>query len=122
MPMKIIEVYNRIKKSPYLNLVLFALTFLSTLIVGAMQAGVDPFGKPGDIYKGVPFAMTLMTILLSHEFAHYFASKRHGVKATLPYFIPAPTILGTFGAFIKMQSPITTRSSLIDIGASGPIA
>jgi len=120
--MKIIEVYNRIKKSPYLNLVLFALTFLSTLIVGAMQAGVDPFGKPGDIYKGVPFAMTLMTILLSHEFAHYFASKRHGVKATLPYFIPAPTILGTFGAFIKMQSPITTRSSLIDIGASGPIA
>jgi membrane-associated protease RseP (regulator of RpoE activity) len=110
------------KKFPYSNLVLFVLTFLSTLIVGAMQTGIDPLGNPRDIYKGMPFALTLMTILLSHEFAHYFASKTHGVKATLPYFIPAPTIFGTFGAFIKMQSPITSRKSLVDIGASGPIA
>jgi len=63
-----------------------------------------------------------MIILLSHELSHYFTSKRHGVKATLPYFIPAPTIIGTFGAFIKMKSPIVTRKALIDIGASGPIA
>lgn len=110
------------KKFPYSNLVLFVLTFLSTLIVGAMQTGIDPLSNPRDIYKGMPFALTLMTILLSHEFAHYFASKTHGVKATLPYFIPAPTIFGTFGAFIKMQSPITSRKSLVDIGASGPIA
>lgn len=110
------------KKLPFVHIVLFVFTLLSTLIVGAMQLGIDPVGNPKDIYKGMPFALSLMAILLSHEFAHYFASKIHGVKATLPYFIPAPTIFGTFGAFIKMQSPITTRKSLIDIGASGPIA
>jgi len=110
------------KKLPFVHIVLFVFTLLSTLIVGAMQLGIDPVGNPKDIYKGMPFALSLMAILLSHEFAHYFVSKIHGVKATLPYFIPAPTIFGTFGAFIKMQSPITTRKSLIDIGASGPIA
>ena len=87
-----------------------------------MQSGVDVLKNPREIYKGIPFAVTLMVILLSHELSHYFTSKRHGVKATLPYFIPAPTIIGTFGAFIKMKSPIVTRQSLIDIGASGPIA
>ncbi len=110
------------KKFPFLHLVLFILTLLSTLTVGAMQSGVDVLEEPGKIYKGIPFAVTLMVILLSHELSHYFTSKRHGVKATLPYFIPAPTIIGTFGAFIKMKSPIVTRQSLIDIGASGPIA
>ncbi len=63
-----------------------------------------------------------MTILLVHELSHYLASKKHRTQATLPYFIPAPSIIGTFGAFIKMKSPITTRNALIDIGASGPIA
>jgi membrane-associated protease RseP (regulator of RpoE activity) len=110
------------KKFPFLHLVLFILTLLSTLTVGAVQSGVDVLKDPGKIYKGIPFAVTLMVILLSHELSHYFTSKRHGVKATLPYFIPAPTIIGTFGAFIKMKSPIVTRQSLIDIGASGPIA
>lgn len=110
------------KKFPFLHLVLFILTLLSTLTVGAVQSGVDVLKEPGQIYKGIPFAVTLMVILLSHELSHYFTSKRHGVKATLPYFIPAPTIIGTFGAFIKMKSPIVTRQSLIDIGASGPIA
>jgi membrane-associated protease RseP (regulator of RpoE activity) len=110
------------KKIPFLHLFLFILTLLSTLTVGAMQTGVDIFKEPGKIYRGLPFAVTLMTILLSHELSHYFASKKHRVKATLPYFIPAPTIIGTFGAFIKMKSPIVSRKSLIDIGASGPIA
>jgi membrane-associated protease RseP (regulator of RpoE activity) len=76
------------------------------------------------IVGGFLFALTLMTILLSHEFSHYFASKKHNTKATLPYFIPAPpqiSIIGTFGAFIKMKSPIVTRKALIDIGASGPV-
>jgi membrane-associated protease RseP (regulator of RpoE activity) len=114
--------YNAVKKFPFLHLVLFILTLLSTLTVGAVQSGVDILQEPGKIYKGIPFAVTLMVILLSHELSHYFTSKRHGVKATLPYFIPAPTIIGTFGAFIKMKSPIMTRQSLIDIGASGPIA
>lgn len=110
------------KKFPFIHLLLFILTLLSTLSVGAMQTGVDLLKEPEKIYKGLPFALSLMIILLSHELAHYFTSKKHGVKATLPYFIPAPTIIGTFGAFIKMKSPIATRESLIDIGASGPIA
>lgn len=110
------------KKFPFLHLLLFILTLLSTLFVGAMQTGVDLLKEPVKIYKGVPFSLTLMTILLSHELSHYFTSKKHGVKATLPYFIPAPTIIGTFGAFIQMKSPIVTRKALIDIGASGPIA
>jgi len=111
------------KNFPFLHLILFVLTFMSTLSWGALHAGVDLLKEPGKIYKGIPFSLTLMLILLSHELSHYFASKRHGVKATLPYFIPAPiTIIGTFGAFIKMKSPIVSRKALIDIGASGPIA
>jgi membrane-associated protease RseP (regulator of RpoE activity) len=110
------------KKIPFLQIVLFILTMLSTLFVGAMQTGADILKEPGKIYYGLPFALTLMIILLTHELSHYFASKKHGVNATLPYFIPAPNIIGTFGAFIKMKSPIVTRKALIDIGASGPIA
>lgn len=110
------------KKIPFLHIILFILTMLSTLFVGAMQTGADILKDPWKIYYGLPFALTLMIILLTHELSHYFASKKHGVNATLPYFIPAPTIIGTFGAFIKMKSPIVTRKALIDIGASGPIA
>lgn len=110
------------KKFPFLHLFLFIFTILTTLTVGAMHAGVDLIKEPGKLYKGFPFAGALITILLSHELSHYFASKKHKVKATLPYFIPAPTIIGTFGAFIKIKSPIISRKSLIDIGASGPIA
>jgi membrane-associated protease RseP (regulator of RpoE activity) len=110
------------KKIPFLHILLFILTFFSTLFVGALQTGVDLWKDPGKIYKGLPFSLTLMVILLSHELSHFFTSKNHGVKASLPYFIPAPiNIIGTFGAFIKMKSPIITRKALIDIGASGPI-
>lgn len=110
------------RKFPFLHVSLFVLTILSTLLVGAVQTGADLIKEPLKIYKGIPFSLTLMIILLSHELSHYFSSRRHGVEATLPYFIPAPTIFGTFGAFIKMKSPIVTRKALIDIGASGPIA
>ena len=112
------------RKFPFLNLFLFLITVLSTMLVGAGLSGVGPAAlleKPANIIKGFPFSLSLMLILLSHEFSHYFASKMHGVKATLPYFIPFPNIIGTLGAFIKMKSPIITRSALIDIGASGPI-
>jgi membrane-associated protease RseP (regulator of RpoE activity) len=110
------------KNIPFLHIILFILTLLSTVFVGAVQTGADIMKNPTEIYRGLPFALSLMVILLTHEFSHYFASKKHGVQATLPYFIPAPTIIGTFGAFIKMKSPIVTRRALIDIGASGPIA
>jgi membrane-associated protease RseP (regulator of RpoE activity) len=110
------------KKVPFLHLLLFFLTLFSTVVAGAIQTGIDLLKEPGKIYKGLPFALTLMTILLCHELSHYFASRKHNTKATLPYFIPAPTIIGTFGAFIKMKSPIVTRKALVDIGASGPVA
>jgi len=103
-------------------LFLFILTFFSVLLAGAIQAGVNVLREPEKIYRGFPFALTLMVILLAHELSHYFASRKHRVKATLPYFIPAPTIIGTFGAFIKMKSPIATRKALLDIGVSGPLA
>ncbi len=110
------------KKIPVLHIVLFILTFLSTLMAGAIFfKGIDVLKEPWRIYEGLSFSITLMTILLGHELSHYFASKKHNTKATLPYFIPAPSWIGTFGAFIKMKSPIVTRRALIDIGASGPI-
>jgi membrane-associated protease RseP (regulator of RpoE activity) len=111
-----------VKKIPYLNLLLFFLTVISTVTVGAMHEGVHPLEQPSMLYKGLPFSIALLTILLAHEFSHYFASKKHRVDATLPYFIPAPTLFGTFGAVIRMKSPIMSKSALIDIGASGPIA
>jgi membrane-associated protease RseP (regulator of RpoE activity) len=110
------------KKFPFLHIILFCVTFLTTLAAGALQIGIDILKQPERIIEGLPFAGTLMCILLFHEFSHYIASKKHHTAATLPYFIPGPTIIGTFGAFIKMKSPIATRKALIDIGASGPIA
>lgn len=110
------------KRIPYLHIVLFIATFLTTLTAGALQKGINIIKEPGRLIEGLPFAATLMSILLCHELAHYIASRKHHTKATLPYFIPAPSIIGTFGAFIKMESPIITRKALIDIGASGPIA
>lgn len=110
------------KKIPYLHILLFVITFLSTMTAGALQQGVNIIEQPRGIFEGLPFAVSLMAILLFHEFSHYIASKKHRTNATLPYFIPAPSLIGTFGAFIKMESPIITRRALIDIGASGPIA
>ncbi|MCX5830979.1 MAG: site-2 protease family protein [Deltaproteobacteria bacterium] len=110
------------KKVPYFHILLFAATCITTLAAGALQRGSNIFGSPGKLLDGLPFAGTLMVILTVHELAHYVASRRHHVSATLPYFIPAPSLIGTFGAFIKMTSPIMKRSALIDIGASGPIA
>lgn len=112
------------RKIPWLHIILFLLTFLTTLIVGALHEGVNVLTTPSGIIKGIPFSITLLVILLSHEFAHYYFSKKHHVDATLPYFIPAPPpfLFGTLGAFIKMKSPISTKNALMDIGASGPIA
>jgi membrane-associated protease RseP (regulator of RpoE activity) len=90
-------------------------------MAGALLNGVIPWEEPEKIYLGIPFSFTLLLILMTHELSHYFASRMHRVSATLPYFIPAPSIIGTFGAIIKMKPPIPDRRSLIDIGASGPI-
>jgi membrane-associated protease RseP (regulator of RpoE activity) len=80
------------------------------------------FSHPARLLLGLPFAGTLMLILLAHEMGHYLYCKRYGVWATLPFFIPAPTLIGTFGAFIRIRSPIRSRTALFDIGIAGPIA
>ncbi|MBF0320668.1 MAG: site-2 protease family protein [Nitrospirae bacterium] len=105
-----------------LHVILFIATLCTTLIAGMLQKDINPLSEPWRFYEGLPFALTLLAILMAHELAHYFTSLRHRTTATLPYFIPAPSLIGTFGAFIKMKSPITTRTALLDIGASGPIA
>ena len=74
--------------------------------------------NPRVILLGLPFSFTLLGILLTHELGHYFASKIYGIDVSYPYFIPAPTLFGTFGAFIKIRSPITTRRALFDMSAS----
>jgi membrane-associated protease RseP (regulator of RpoE activity) len=111
-------------KKLWIHIVLLIATILSTLFVGAGQKhSIETLlADPLKIFNGWPFSISLMFILICHETAHYLATKKHNVAATLPYFIPAPTIIGTFGAFIKIKSPITTRHALVDIGASGPIA
>jgi membrane-associated protease RseP (regulator of RpoE activity) len=113
------------KKPRYrLNLLLFLLTILSTLLAGTFMAGENPFVRPWLLYRGVPFSFSLMFILGVHELGHYYASRRWGVQTTLPYFIPVPPpifLLGTLGAFIKVKSRIVNRKALIDIGAAGPL-
>ncbi len=108
-------------KQYIIHIVLFVLTVFSTLIAGALQKGINIVSEPSRIIEGYPFSISLLAILLTHELSHYFASRMNHTRATLPYFIPAPSIIGTFGAFIKMKSPIINRRALIDIGASGPI-
>jgi len=106
-----------------LNLALLLLTFASTLFAGTGLAGIDPFQEPGRIFSaGAPFAITLMLILLTHELGHYLFSRYHRVDASLPYFLPAPSMIGTFGAIIRMRSPIRDRRALVDIGTAGPLA
>lgn len=111
----------RIPKIPPLHVLLFFLTILTTLLAGSMMAGGNPIEKPSSLLMGIPFSFTLMLILGTHEFGHYFFARKHRVDATLPYFIPAPTFIGTFGAFIKIKSPIYRKKALLEIGAAGPI-
>lgn len=109
-------------KFPATQVLLFITTCFTTLFAGAVQQGVDPIAHPASLILGLPFSLTLMFILLFHESGHYLTAIFHKTEATLPYFIPGIPPIGTFGAFIKMKSPIYTRGALIDIGASGPIA
>jgi membrane-associated protease RseP (regulator of RpoE activity) len=97
-------------------------TIASTLFVGSLHEGVNPLAGPFAWVRGVPFAVALLGILFMHEMGHFLTARRCGVEVTLPYFIPAPTLLGTFGAFIRVRSAITDRRALLAIGAAGPIA
>jgi membrane-associated protease RseP (regulator of RpoE activity) len=121
-------------------LLLLFLTVISTLAVGAefarsYAADEEPFSQdpntfatifapfrhPQLLLQGIPFSFTLLLILGAHELGHYFTCKHYGIEASYPYFIPFPNIFGTFGAFIRIRSPITTRRALFDVGISGPV-
>ena len=119
---------------------LLLLTIFSTLAVGAhlsraYEQNQPPFpddlslfgvigeaaANPGLLLNGWPFALTLLGILGMHELGHFFAARHHGIHATYPYFIPFPNLIGTLGAFIRIQSPIVDRRALFDVGVSGPL-
>lgn len=99
----------------HMNVILFVATVATTLYAGYNVAG-------GNLFDGVAFAVALLGILGVHETAHFYAARKHNVKSTLPYFVPAPTLIGTFGAVINVKSPIPDRNSLFDLGFSGPLA
>ena len=114
------------------NIILFVLTVLSVLLAGAQPEGPFPADLGGQILMlfksiltGWPFAVSLLGILLAHEFGHYFMSRYHKTPATLPYFIPLPPplgLLGTMGAAIIMRGIPKNKRVLFDIGVAGPIA
>lgn len=129
---------TRLRERYWLYILLFAMTLLTTCMVGsAMQFDFEhnlPFDlehslemwgyfwhNPTALLKGLPYSLTLLLILLAHEFGHYVASVVHQVDASLPFFLPSP-FLGTFGAFIRIRSPIYSRKALFDIGIAGPLA
>jgi membrane-associated protease RseP (regulator of RpoE activity) len=114
-------------RGPWLNIVLLIATIGTTIWAGATLwssvFNTGSFLETENLANGaLYFALPLMLILSIHEMAHYFAAKKHGVAASLPFFIPAPFILGTLGAFISIREPIPNKKALLDIGFAGPIA
>jgi membrane-associated protease RseP (regulator of RpoE activity) len=109
---------------PAVNVALFVLTLASTLWAGFTLSPLAANGaSPANvIHGGLPFAASLVAILLCHEMGHYALARRHHVDTTLPYFIPAPFGIGTFGAVIRLRSLLPTRRAALDIGAAGPLA
>lgn len=110
------------QRGPWLNVLLFLLTFVTTTWAGALHAGVNLMAEPLRFPVGLLYSLPLLLILGAHEFGHYFAARAHRMKVTLPYFIPVPFGLGTFGAFIQLKSPAQNRRALFDVGVAGPLA
>jgi membrane-associated protease RseP (regulator of RpoE activity) len=125
-------------KSLLLACLLFLLTLCTCLVAGTHFAVAyahneavswDEFTRaftlvyrhPLALAAGLPFALTLLTILLAHELGHFFACRHHHIRSSYPFFIPFPTLIGTLGAFILIRSPIRTTRALFDVGASGPL-
>lgn len=116
---------------PALALGLFVLTIFTTTLMGVQLAANQPlradqlyrlFVEPTLLLQGLPYAIALMTILSVHELGHYLTAIAYKMRTTLPYFIPVPFFLGTFGAFIQMRSPVPNRKALFDVGIAGPLA
>jgi membrane-associated protease RseP (regulator of RpoE activity) len=110
------------------NILLFVVTVVSVLMAGIEDGSLLDthgflLGLILSLPQGIPFAISLLGILLAHEFGHYLAARYHNTPVTLPYFIPFPGgILGTMGAFIRLKAPPRNRKVLLDIGLAGPLA
>lgn len=133
-------VFGRVRpgKRPWWpNALLFVATLLSLLFMGTLIAAAEmELSNPvlaeqiandiaPNLWRGLPYAISLLLILGAHELGHYFAARHHKLAVTLPYFIPAPpplSLFGTFGAFIQLREPMKNRKMLLDIGAAGPLA
>jgi membrane-associated protease RseP (regulator of RpoE activity) len=118
--------------NPMINLVLFVLTLFSMLLAGAIYTYEGPatgseldivLGLLRNLKAGIPFGLSLLAILMTHEFGHYLAGRYNKTNVTLPYFIPFPlSPFGTMGAFIQLKEPPKNRRILLDIGIAGPLA
>lgn len=124
----------------WLHLALFLATLFTTTALGArlqynfahqlppfdlehdLDAFSDAFRDPRILADGLPYALALMLVLLAHEAGHWLACYYHNIDASLPYFLPAPTFIGTFGAFIRFRSAVKSRRELFDVGVAGPLA
>ncbi len=123
----------------WVNLLLFLATLVTTTVFGFALRESFASGRPFDVdglmaawirfargdravWAGLDFSVPLLLILLAHELGHYVVCVQRGVNASLPYFLPSPMLFGTFGAFIRIRTPIYTRKILFDIGIAGPIA
>lgn len=131
--------HARPKQRYWLHVFLLLLTLVTTGVAGAGMAVNFAANAPADfssvidglarlwhepsyLLQGLPFAAALLVILLCHEMGHYLAARYYRVDVTLPFFLPAPTLIGTMGAFIRIRSPIPTKQALFDIGIGGPLA
>ena len=126
----------------WLHALLFVLTFFTATLSGALFAGRDAIvwreigagawavplpGRifPAQLVPGLWFSLPLLGVLLAHELGHYLVARRRGLDVSPPYFIPATlplNFIGTFGAFIRLRSPMINRALLLDVGAAGPLA
>jgi membrane-associated protease RseP (regulator of RpoE activity) len=117
----------------WLHVLLFAVTLVTTTLVGGVAFGDLPPGfkptsfaellfHPAVLRAGFAFSVPLLVILLAHEMGHYIACRYHRLDATLPFFLPVPFGIGTLGAFIRIRTPLLNKRELFDVGASGPLA
>jgi membrane-associated protease RseP (regulator of RpoE activity) len=111
---------------PFLAIGLLLITLFTTTFIGSKEIiGITPVAlrdNPQLLWQGLSYSLPLLTILGIHEIAHYLTARAYQMKTTLPYFIPIPLFLGTFGAFISLRSPMPHRKALFDVSIAGPIA
>jgi len=97
-------------------------SFLEEDLIGVLSGFGHTLNHPLELLPGLPFSLTLLTILMAHEMGHYVTCRYYKIDASLPYFLPAPSLIGTLGAFIRIRSAIYYKRQLFDVGIAGPIA